>query len=133
MNKEMIVVQIYVGDIIFGSSTQILCDEFAELMQKEFEMSLMGELTYFLGLHVKQTSTGLFVSQEKYTRELLAKYNIKDLKGKATPMANGVKLNVDKKGASIDQKRYRGKIGSLLYLTARRPDILFCICLCARF
>ena len=63
----MIVVQIYVDNIIFGSSTQNLCDEFAELMQKEFEMSLMGELTYFLGLQVKQTATGLFVSQEKYT------------------------------------------------------------------
>ena len=106
----MIVVRIYVGDIIFGSSTQILCDEFAELMQKEFEMSLMGELTYFLGLQVKQTFTGLFVSQEKYTLELLAKYNIKDRKGKTTPMANGVKLDADKKGASLDQKQYRGMI-----------------------
>ena len=133
MNNEMIVVQIYVDDIIFGSNDQALCDEFAELMQKEFEMSLMGELTYFLGLQIKQTPTGLFVSQEKYTRELLVKYNFKDLKGKATPMANGVKLDVDEKGNSVDQKLYRGMIGSLLYLTASRPDILFCVCLCARF
>ena len=68
VNKGMIVVQIYVDDIIFGSSTQNLCEEFSELMQKEFEMSLMGELTYFLGLQVKQTATGLLISQEKYTR-----------------------------------------------------------------
>ena len=133
MNKEMIVVQIYVDDIIFGSNDQTMCDEFARLMQKEFEMSLMGELTYFLGLQVKQTSTRLFVSQEKYTRELLIKYNLKDLKGKSTPMANGVKLDADEKGAGVDQKQYRGMIGSLLYLTASRPDILFCVCLCARF
>ena len=133
MNNEMIVVQIYVDDIIFGSNDQALCDEFAELMKKEFEMSLMGELTYFLGLQVKQTPTGLFISQEKYTRELLVKYNLKDLKGKATPMANGVKLDADEKGNSVDQKLYRGMIGSLLYLTASRPDILFCVCLCARF
>ena len=133
VNKGMIVVQIYVDDIIFGSSTQNLCDEFAELMQKEFEMSLMGELTYFLGLQVKQTATGLFVSQENYTRELLMKYNLKDLKGKATPMANGVKLDADEKGVSVHQKKCRGMIGSLLYLTASRPDILFCVCLCAHF
>ena len=133
MNKEMIVVQIYVDDIIFGSNDQTLCDEFAKLMQKEFQMSLMGELTYFLGLQVKQTSIGLFLSQEKYTRELLVKYNFQDLKGKATPMANGVKLDADEKGAGVDQKQYRGMIGSLLYLIASRPDILFCVCLCARF
>ena len=133
VNKGMIVVQIYVDDIIFGSSTQDLCEEFSELMQKEFEMSLMGELTYFLGLQVKQTATGLLISQEKYTRELLTKYNFKDLKGKATPMANGVKLDADEKGVSVNQKQYRGMIGSLLYLTASRPDILFCVCLCARF
>ena len=131
MNREMIVVQIYVDGIIFGSSTQTLCDEFAELMQKEFEMSLMGEFTYFLGLHVKQTSTRLFISQEKYTWELLVKYNLKDLKGKATQMANAVKLDTDEKGTSVDQKQCKGMIGSLLYLTVSRPDILFCVCLCA--
>ena len=67
-------------------------------------MSLMGELTYFLGLQIKQTATGLFVSQEKHTRELLTKYNLKDLKGEATPMANGVKLDADEKGVSVNQK-----------------------------
>ena len=133
MNTEMIVVQIYVDEIIFGSSDQTLCNEFAELMQHEFEMSLMGELTYFLGLQVKQMPNGLFVSEEKYTRELLIKYKLQDLKGKNTPMANGVKLDADEKGTSVDQKQYRGMIGSLLYLTASRPDILFSVCLCARF
>ena len=91
----------------------------------------MGELTYFLGLQVKQMSTGLFISQEKYTRELLIKYKLKDLKEKSTPMANGIKLDADEKGTTVDQKVYRGMIGSLLYLTASRPDILFSVCLCA--
>ena len=133
LDQKMIVVQIYVDDIIFGSSSKACCDEFANLMQNEFEMSMMGELTYFLGLQVKQMSTGLLISQEKYTRELLTKYKFKDLKGKATPMANGVKLDADEKGINVDQKLYRGMIGSLLYLTASRPDILFSVCLCARF
>ena len=75
----------------------------------------------------------MFISQEKYTRELLEKFKFKDFISKATPMANGVKLDVDEKGKSVDQKQYRGMIGSLLYLTASRPDILFIVCLCARF
>ena len=129
----MIVVQIYVDDIIFGSRNPTLCDEFVDLMQNEFEMSLMGQLNYFLGLQIKQTPHGLFILQEKYTRELLEKFKFKDFKSKATPMANGVKIDVDEKGKSVDQKQYRGMISSLLYLTASRPDILFSVCLCARF
>lgn len=93
----------------------------------------MGELTYFLGLQIKQTKDGLFVSQEKYTKDLLKKFGFIDLKSMSTPMGNGVKLDADVKGVSIDQKYYRGLIGSLLYLTASRPDILFSVCLCARF
>ena len=87
-------------------------------MQNEFEMSLMGQLNYFLGLQIKQTPHGLFISQENYTCELLEKFKFKDFKSKATPMANGVKLGIDEKGKSADQKQYRGMIGSLLYLTA---------------
>ena len=99
-----------------------------EIVQSDISVNF-----YFLGLKIKQTSTGLFVSQEKYTWELLVIYNLKDLKGKATPMANGVKVDANEKGKSVDQKQYRGMIGSLLYLKASRPDILFCVCLCARF
>ena len=98
VDSDMIVVQIYVDDIIFGSRNPTLCDEFADLMQNEFEMSLMGQLNYFLGLQIKETPRGLFISQEKYTRELLEKFKFKDFKSKATPMANGVKLDVDEKG-----------------------------------
>ena len=102
-------------------------------MQKEFEMSLMGQLNYFLGLQVKQPPRGLFISQEKYTHELLKKFKFEDFKSKATPMANGVKLGADDKGKIIDQKQYRGMIGSLLYFTSSRPYILFSVCLCAWF
>ena len=119
--------------VFLDQALRVFVMSFAELMQKEFEMSLMGELTYFLGLQVKQTFNGLFVSQEKYTRELLVKYKFQNLKGKATPMANEFNLDVDEKGVSVDEKQYMGMIGSLLYLTASRPDILFCVCLCARF
>ena len=132
VDSDMIVVQIHVDDIIFGSRNPTLCDEFADLMHNEFEMSLMGQLNYFFGLQIKQTPRGLFISQEKYTREL-EKFKFNDFKSKATPMANGVKLDVNEKGKSVDQKQYRGMIGLLLYLTASQLDILFSICLCARF
>ena len=104
VDSDMIVVQIYVDDIIFGSRNPNLCDHFADVMQNEFEMSLMGQLNYFLGLQIKKTPSGLFISQEKYTRELLKKFKF-DFKSKATPMAYGVKLDVDEKGKILDQKQ----------------------------
>ncbi|KAI3714929.1 hypothetical protein L6452_21891 [Arctium lappa] len=131
--NEMLLVQIYVDDIIFGSTNQKYCDKFSELMKSEFEMSLMGELTFFLGLQVKQTSEGTFISQTKYVSEILEKYKLNDSTSMKTPLATGVKLDSDPSGQSVDIKTYRGMIGSLLYLTASRPDIMFATCLCARY
>ncbi|KAI3771637.1 hypothetical protein L6452_02803 [Arctium lappa] len=131
--NEMLLVQIYVDDIIFGSTNQKYCDKFSELMKSEFEMSLMGELTFFLGLQVKQTSEGTFISQSKYVSEILQKYKLNDSTSMRTPLSTGVKLDSDPSGENVDIKTYRGMIGSLLYLTASRPDIMFATCLCARY
>ena len=102
-------------------------------MQNEFEMSLMGELKFFLGLQVQQLKDGLFINQSKYILEMLKKYNMASSKPAATPMAQNEKLTADEKGKSVDATMYRGMIGSLLYLTASRPDIQFSVCLCDRF
>ncbi|KAI3758325.1 hypothetical protein L6452_05885 [Arctium lappa] len=131
--NEMLLVQIYVDDIIFGSTNQKYCDKFSELMKSEFEMSLMGELTFFLGLQVKQISEGTFISQSKYVSEILQKYKLNDSTSMRTPLSTGVKLDSDPSGENVDIKTYRGMIGSLLYLTASRPDIMFATCLCARY
>ncbi|KAI3718388.1 hypothetical protein L6452_19257 [Arctium lappa] len=131
--NEMLLVQIYVDDIIFGSTNQKYCDKFSELMKSEFEMSLKGELTFFLGLQVKQTSEGTFISQTKYVSEILQKYKLNDSTSMKTPLAIGVKLDSDPLGQSVDIKTYRGMIGSLFYLTGSRPDIMFATCLCARY
>ncbi|KAI3771213.1 hypothetical protein L6452_02372 [Arctium lappa] len=131
--NEMLLVQIYVDDIIFGSTNQKYCDKFSELMKSEFEMSLMGELTFFLGLQVKQTSEGTFISQSKYVSEILQKYKLNDSTSMRTPLSTGVKLDSDPLGENVDIKTYRGMIGSLLYLTASSPDIMFATCLCARY
>ncbi|WVZ94453.1 hypothetical protein U9M48_040341 [Paspalum notatum var. saurae] len=127
------IVRIYVDDIIFGGSSHALVSSFAEQMSREFEMSLMGELQFFLGLQIKQGLEGTFVHQAKYTRDILKKFNMGDSKPTTTPMSTNTALDADEDGEAVDQKEFRGMIGSLLYLTATRPDIQFAVCLCARY
>ena len=102
-------------------------------MSREFEMSMMGELQFFLGLRIKQTPEGTFVHQAKYTKDMLKKFDFGDLSPMTTPMSTSTALDEDTEGVAVDQKEYRSMIGSLLYLTATRPDIQFTVCLCARF
>ena len=100
-----------------------MCKEFSELMTKEFEMSLMGELKFFLGMQIIQSTEGIFINQSKYFKELLKKYKLENAKQIAAPMSTATNLDSDPEGKMVDQKTYRGMIGSLLYLTAIRPDI----------
>ncbi|WVZ93933.1 hypothetical protein U9M48_039882 [Paspalum notatum var. saurae] len=102
-------------------------------MSREFEMSLMGELQFFLGLQIKRGLEGTFVHQTKYTRDILKKFNMGDSKPMTTPMSTNTALDADEDGEAVDQKEFRGMIGSLLYLTATRPDIQFVVCLCVRY
>jgi hypothetical protein len=125
--------KIYVDDIIFGSTNQKSCEEFSRVMMQKFEMSMMGELTYFLEFQVKQLKDGTFISQTKYTQDLLKRFGMKDAKPAKTPMGTDGHLDLNKGGKSVDQKTYRSMIGSLLYLCASRPDIMLSVCMCARF
>ncbi|KAJ9542267.1 hypothetical protein OSB04_028773 [Centaurea solstitialis] len=131
--NDILLVQIYVDDIIFGSADISLCKDFESLMQKEFKMSMMGELTFFLGLQVKQSSKGIFINQAKYVQDVLKKYKLSEASPMRTPMATSLKLHKDISGISVESKLYRGMIGSLLYLTASRPDIMFSTCVFARY
>jgi hypothetical protein len=132
-NGDLFVCQIYVDDIIFGSTNQKSCEEFSRVMMQKFEMSMMGELNYFLGFHVKQLKEGTFISQAKYTQYLLKRFAMKDAKPAKTLMGTDGHLDLNKGGKSVDQKAYRSMIGSLLYLCASRPDIMLSVCMCARF
>ncbi|GJY42465.1 retrovirus-related pol polyprotein from transposon TNT 1-94 [Tanacetum coccineum] len=132
-DPNLIIVQIYVDDIIFGSTCQEMCDDFAKIMHDKFEMSMMGELNYFLGLQIKQLEDGIFFNQSKYIKEMLKKFGLEDSKPMKTPMSTETKLTRDDEGESVDNTKYRGMIGSLLYLTASRLDIKFSVFLCARF
>jgi hypothetical protein len=130
---DLFVCQIYVDDVIFGSINQKSYEEFSRVMMQKFEMSMMGELTYFLGFQVKELKDGTFISQTKYTQDLLKRFGMKDAKPTKTPMGTDGHLDLNKGGKSVDQKAYRSMIGSLLYLCASRPDIMLSVCMCARF
>jgi hypothetical protein len=103
------------------------------MMESEFQMSMMGEITNFLGIQVKQTKQGTFMHQAKYTKNLMKKFNMVELKLMSTLMSTATSLGPDEDGETVDQREYRSMIGSLLYLTATRADIQFTVGLCACF
>ncbi|GKB50500.1 putative ribonuclease H-like domain-containing protein, partial [Tanacetum coccineum] len=121
---------------IFGSTKKELCDEFEKLMKDKFQMSSMGELTFFLGLQVQQKKKGIFISQDKYVHEILRKFNYSDVKSASTPtdlekVPPPPTLVQDGDADDVDEHLYRSMIGSLMYLTASRPDIMFAVmCVC---
>nr|GEZ96865.1 retrovirus-related Pol polyprotein from transposon TNT 1-94 [Tanacetum cinerariifolium] len=131
--NDLLLVQIYVDDIIFAASTLELCDLFANLMCSKFKMSMMGKISFFLGLQISQNPRGIFINQSKYALESLKKYGFESCDPVDTPMVEKSKLNEDKEGKAIDPSHYHGMIGTLLYLKASRPDLQFAICMCARY
>jgi hypothetical protein len=122
-----------VDNTVFGGSSNSLVARFAEDMSREFEMSMMGELQFFLGLQIKQSKEGTFLHQAKYTKDIVRKFKMEDSRAMVMPMSTTTALDADEEGEHVDQKECRSMIGSLLYLTATRPDIQFLVCLCAHF
>ncbi|GJS59827.1 retrovirus-related pol polyprotein from transposon TNT 1-94 [Tanacetum coccineum] len=131
--KELLLVQIYVDVIIFVASTPELCELFVKIMCSKFKMSMMGKISFFLGLQISQSPRGIFINQSKYALESLKKYGFDSCDPVDTPMVEKSKLDEDKEGKAVDPSHYRGMIGTLLYLTASRPDLQFAICMCARY
>nr|GEX09696.1 retrovirus-related Pol polyprotein from transposon TNT 1-94 [Tanacetum cinerariifolium] len=123
--SDILLVQVYVDDIIFKSTRKELCTEFEKFMHKNFQMSSMGELIFFLGLQVKQKEDMIFISQDKYVNEILNKFGFFDVKTASTPIETQKPLLKDKDGVEVDVHMYRSMIGSLMYLTSSRPDIMF--------
>ncbi|GJT35025.1 putative ribonuclease H-like domain-containing protein [Tanacetum coccineum] len=127
-SRDIILVQVYVDDIIFGSTNKAWCDEFEVLMKGEFEMSAMGEMTFFLGLQVKQLPDGLFISQDKYVKDMLTKFDMESVRTATTPYEAAKTKLKDETDPPVNVHLYRSMIGSLMYLTASRPDIMFADC-----
>nr|GFA31442.1 putative ribonuclease H-like domain-containing protein [Tanacetum cinerariifolium] len=130
---DIFLVQVYVDDIIFGSTNKDLCKAFEKLIKDKFQMSSMGELTFFLGLQVKQKPNGIFISQDKYVAEILRKFRLIDRKAAITLIDTEKPLLKDLDDKDVDVHTYRSMIGLLMYLTSSRPDIMFAVCGCAHF
>nr|GEX64801.1 hypothetical protein [Tanacetum cinerariifolium] len=129
---DILLVQIYVDDIIFGSTNPNLSKQFEKLMHSKFEMSMMGELKFFLGIQIHQSPRDIFINQAKYAQEILIKYGMTLCDSIGTPMATK-HLDDDLSGTPLDQMKYRSMVGALMYLTACRPDIMHATCYCARY
>ncbi|GJT79475.1 putative ribonuclease H-like domain-containing protein [Tanacetum coccineum] len=128
---DIILVQVYVDDIIFGSTKKSWCDEFEALMKSGFQMNSIGELTFFLGLQVKQKEDGIFISQDKYVAEILKKFDFVSVKTASTPIETQKPLVKDEEASDVDVHLYRSMIGSLMYLTTSRTDIMLAVCACS--
>ncbi|CAM8968918.1 unnamed protein product [Rhodiola kirilowii] len=128
--SDFIIAQIYVDDIVFRSSIQKLVDQFVEQMQKEFKMSMVGASIFTL--QVKQKDDGIFISQSKYAKNLIKKFDFEKASHKRTPAASHLKITKDDAGTNVDQTLYRSMIG-FLYLIASTPDIAYAVGVCARY
>jgi hypothetical protein len=126
-------VLVYVYDIIFRSNNASLVQLFASSMHSEFEISMIGEPSFFLGLQITQRSEGIFLSQEKYLREMLKRFQMEDSTPRSTLMVTRCKLSKDDDSLDVDQSSYRCMIGSLLYITASHPDIMHVVGMVGRY
>nr|GFC18537.1 retrovirus-related Pol polyprotein from transposon TNT 1-94 [Tanacetum cinerariifolium] len=131
--EDILLVQIYVDDIIFGSTNLKYTKCFERLMHSRFEISLMGEMKFFLGLQIHQSPRGIFINQAKYALEILCKHGMEKGQSIGAPMATKPKLDADLSGNPVDQTDYRSKIRSLMYLTSSRLDIVQAVCFCVRY
>ncbi|XP_019158760.1 PREDICTED: uncharacterized protein LOC109155595 [Ipomoea nil] len=131
--QDIVIAQIYVDDIVFGSTLESHKNQFITNMEGEFEMSMVGELNYFLGLQTTQLDNGIFVSQSKYAKNLVKRFGLEESKVVRTPVPTTERISKDLEGKKVEQTLYRSMIGGLLYLTASRPDLNFGVGICARY
>ncbi|GJR34260.1 retrovirus-related pol polyprotein from transposon TNT 1-94 [Tanacetum coccineum] len=131
--NSLLLVQIYVVNIIFASTNTAMCNEFANQMTTKFKMSMMGQMSFFLGLQVSQSPRGIFINQSKYASEIVKSYGLLSTDTVDTPMVEKNKLDEYLQGTPVDATLYRGMIGSLMYLTSSRPDLIYAVCLFARY
>ncbi|GJU33910.1 retrovirus-related pol polyprotein from transposon TNT 1-94, partial [Tanacetum coccineum] len=121
--NDLLLVQIYVDDIIFASTNTAMCDEFANQMTTKFKMSMMGQMSFFLGLQISQSPRGIFINQSKYASEIVKKYSLLSTDSVDTPMVEKNKVDEDLQEKQVDAILYHGMIGSFMYLTSSRPDL----------
>nr|GEY42165.1 hypothetical protein [Tanacetum cinerariifolium] len=129
--NDLLLVKIYVDDIIFASTNTAMYNDFANSMTTKFKMSMMGQISFFLGLQISQSPRGIFINQSKYAFKIVKKYGMLSSDYVDTPLVEKIKLDEDLQGNPFDGTLYCGMIGSLMYLTSSRPDLTYAVCLCA--
>ncbi|GJT74779.1 retrovirus-related pol polyprotein from transposon TNT 1-94 [Tanacetum coccineum] len=132
-DKDILLVQIYVDDIIFPSTTTELCDKYSKIICSKFKMSMMGKTSFFLGLQISQSPKGIFLNQSKYALESLKKYEMKSFDQVDTLMVEKSKLDEDTQGKAVDPTHYCGMVATLMYLTSNTPYLVYAVCMCARY
>jgi len=130
---DVLIVNLYVDDLIFTGSSEKMFEEFKRSMKREFEMTDLGYMRYFLGVEVTQTSSGIFICQKKYANEVLERFGLQNCSPVKNPIVPGCKLTKDVGGLKVDATIYKQMVGSLMYLTATRPDLMYVVSLVARF
>nr|GEY32735.1 copia protein [Tanacetum cinerariifolium] len=131
--NDLLLVQIYVDDIIFASTNIAMCNKFANQMTTKFKMSMIGHMSFFLGLQISQSPRGIFINLSKYAYEIVKIYGMLTNDSVDTPMVEKSKMDEDLQGKQVDATLYRVMIGSLMYMTSSRPDLIYAVCLCARY
>nr|GEV49806.1 copia protein [Tanacetum cinerariifolium] len=131
--RDILLVQIYINDIIFSSTNPAMCDEFAKIMSSKFKTSMMSKMPFFLGLQISQSLKGIYINQSNYALEIINKYGMLSSDLVNTPMVDKSKLDEDLQGKPVDPTHYRGMIGSLMYITSIRSDLIFAMCMCAQY
>ncbi|GKC16540.1 retrovirus-related pol polyprotein from transposon TNT 1-94 [Tanacetum coccineum] len=131
--KHILLVQIYLDDIIFALTDPNACDIFSNEISSKFQMSMMGQISFFLGLQVSQNHRGFFINQSKFALEILKKFGMDSCDPVDTPMVDRLKLDEDPLGIPVDQTLFRSMVGSLMYLTSSRPNLVFVVCMCVRY
>ncbi|GJS08417.1 retrovirus-related pol polyprotein from transposon TNT 1-94 [Tanacetum coccineum] len=127
--RDILLIQIYVDDIIFASTNPAMCDEFTKIITSKFKMSMMGKISFFLGLQISQSPRGIFINESNYVLDIIKKYGMLYSDPVDTPMVDKSKLDEDLPGKPVDPTHYRGMIGSLMYLISSRPDLVFAVCM----
>lgn len=131
--SKTLMVSLYVDDLIYAGSDEKICIEFKESMKKEFDMSDLGRMKYFLGVQVSQTKEAISLSQERYAREVVKRFGLEEANPVQVPMVPGFALTKSGSGEEVDGSWYKSLVGSLMYLTVTRPDIVYVVCLVSRF
>ncbi|KAD6795278.1 hypothetical protein E3N88_06174 [Mikania micrantha] len=131
--KGMVIVSLYVDDLIYTGNNEDMCDEFRNSMMLEFEMTNLGRMKYFLGVEVLQSDEGIRMGQMKYAIEILERFNMWDSNGVKNPIVPGSTVTKTGDKTKVDETMYKSLVGSLMYLTVTRPDLMYAVCYISRF